>query len=701
MMHPIDSIRRWWKPSHASDAASSGAAPAHSNGNGIGHGKASGNGHAPAAPPAEPPWFAQLARADIPRTLVYPATTLGRLVDQAADRYGNATAVVYGATRWTYAELLAQVNRTAGGLASLGVRRGDRVLLTLPNCPEMVTTFLAVQKLAAVAVNVGPLMGADDLTSVMTMTAPRVAVGLDLQAPLLERAGRDSSVEHWLWVSLQAYQPVLKRLGYQYKLWQGRNGHGEKAQHVELSELLAHAPARPPTVEPDVDRVAVLQATGGTTGTLKLAQLTHRGLVANATQISTWMNCRAGQERFLAVLPMFHVFGLTTCLVAPVFNASSMVLMTRFNAPEMLGLIRRERTTVVPVVPAICAALCDELERQEAKEHRKPAPLDSVRLCVSGAAPLPAPAIERFLRATGAPVIEGYGLTEASPVTHVNLLGKPRPGSIGLPLPDTRVRVIDPDGDPNHPRDVAPGEAGEMYVSGPQVMLGYFANPEQTRHALYTDPTGDVWLRTGDVVRMDAEGFFYVLDRKKDMIIRAGLKVFPGKVEAVLRKLWRVDDVAVVGRADAVKTESVVAVIVTKPAPPPAGRSVPAPTVQQDQDQLAEELRSLCREHLAPYEVPQAFEFADVLPRSALGKLLKRELRKTPTAPAPAPAPAAPESGATPPSGNGRHAPNSNGNGSAGGGNGNGSAKHFNTGNGDAPGGRAAATKPDSKKETV
>jgi len=194
--------------------------------------------------------------------------------------------------------------------------------------------------------------------------------------PLLERAGQGSAVEHWVWVSLQAYQPVLKRLGYQYKLWQGRNGHGQHAQHAALADLLEHAPARPPTVEPDPDRVAVLQATGGTTGTLKLAQLSHRSLLANVTQVSAWMNCRCGQERFLAVLPMFHVFGLTTCLLTPVYNASSMVLMTRFAARETLDLVRRERATVFPLVPAICAGLCDELERQEKKDQRKPPPLE-------------------------------------------------------------------------------------------------------------------------------------------------------------------------------------------------------------------------------------------------------------------------------------------------------------------------------------
>ena len=628
MIRPIDSLRRWWN--HGPEAEPS-ATPAEEYSN--------GNGARPAAgPAAEPPYLAHLDRAEIPRSLVYPTTTLGRILDQTADRFGDATAVVYGQARWTYRELLAQVNRTAGGLASIGVRRGDRVLLTLPNCPEMVTTFLAVQKLGAVAVNVGPLMGADDLTSVMAMTAPRVAVGLDLQASLLNRAGRDSSVEHWLWVSLQGYQPVLKRLGYQYKLWQGGNGHGPRAHHVEMDELLAQAPPRPPTVEPDADRVAVLQATGGTTGTLKLAQLTHRSLLANAMQVSAWMHCRTGQERFVAVLPMFHVFGLTICLVAPVFNAGSMILMTRFNAPDALDTVRRERPTVFPLVPAIVSALCDELERQERKEHRKPAPLDSIRLCVSGAAPLPAASIERFAKIAGAPVIEGYGLTEASPVTHVNLLGKPRPGSIGLPMPDTRVRIVQVDSDPNHPRDVAPGEPGEMWISGPQLMAGYFSNPEQTRTVLTTDEDGVAWLRTGDIARMDAEGFFYVIDRKKDMIIRAGLKVFPAKVEGVLRRHPRVADVAVVGRADEVKTESVVAVVVAKleaARPPSADKTVPPLTVEQDRAKLTEEMRSLCREHLAPYEVPQVFEFASELPRSALGKLLKRELRKAPTAPAP------------------------------------------------------------------
>ncbi|HEV8292277.1 MAG TPA: AMP-binding protein, partial [Tepidisphaeraceae bacterium] len=241
---------------------------------------------------------------------------------------------------------------------------------------------------------------------------------------------------------------------------------------------------------------------------------------------------------------------------------------------------------------------------------------------------------QRFMAITGVEVLEGYGLTEASPVTHVNLLGKSRANSIGLPLPDTRIRVVEIDenksGVPvqwSSIRDVAPGEPGEMLINGPQIMLGYFANPEQTRIALITDNEGNTWLRTGDIVRVDEEGFFHVLDRKKDMIIRSGLKVFPAKVEKVLKSHPLVVDAAVVGRSDPKQTEMVVGVVVVKP--PPEKNDKGQPTDRNAYlEKLSDELRALCREHLAPYEVPKQFEFADSLPRSPLGKLLKRELRK-------------------------------------------------------------------------
>ena len=385
--------------------------------------------------------------AGIPRHLKYPSTTLGRILDQSADRFGDTEALLYNDHRWTYRELLAAVNRMAGGLAHLGVRRGERVLLVLPNCPEFVIAFLAIQKLgAAVVINAEPARrGRDDLQTVVGMTNPRVAIGLDLQAATLHWACRGSTVEHLVYVSLQAYQSVLKRLGYQVKLWQNRdNGHGA-LQHVMLTDLLVHAPARPPTVEADPCSIAVLQATGGTTGTLKLAQLTHRSLLANAMQISVWENAKQGQERVFAVLPMFHVYGLSLCLITSIYTASTIILMTRFNAEEMLELIRRHKPTICPIVPAICDAISNLLEKEQKSDALNIQPLkgSNLRLCISGAAPLSLQTAERFNRLTGAAVVEGYGLTEASPVTHAGVPTDVRIGSIGLPMPDTRVRIAD------------------------------------------------------------------------------------------------------------------------------------------------------------------------------------------------------------------------------------------------------------------
>ena len=617
-----ETMSRWWKEG---------------NGHGNGHGRRGAAATAPAAGAAEdrsirphgngvahdsvePPWFAQRQRAGIPQTLNYTTTTtLGRILDHAADRFGELPAVIYNDKRWTYRELLTQANRMAGGLARLGVRQGDYVLTTLPNCPEYVASFFAIQKLGAVLVNAGPLMGTDDLHAAIALTRPRAMIGLDLHAAPIARAATaaakdGATVEHFVWITLQCYQPVLRRLGYQIKLWQGRErstGGGGGAQHISLDKLLHNAPAKPPTTAPPVDATAVLQPTSGTTGSLKLAQLSHRNLLANAVQVAAWMSAREGQERVLAILPMFHSYGLTMGLIQPVFSAASMVLVTRFDAAQVVELLERERPTIFPMVPAICHALCDEIERRG--EHLA---VGSIRACISGAAPLPKELAERFERLTGgARVVEGYGLSECSPVTHSNLASRPRYGTIGLPMPDTVCRVVDLD---DETREVPVGQPGELLVSGPQVMSGYFRNPGETSRALLKDTDGRTWLRTGDVVRMDEDGFFQVMDRRKDMIIRSGLKVYPAKVEHVLAAHPRVAGVAVIGRAEPLHTEEVVAFVVLK------SPSVPA----SEQPAMADELRAHCRDHLAAYEVPSVFEFVEQIPRSALGKVLKKELRR-------------------------------------------------------------------------
>jgi long-chain acyl-CoA synthetase len=555
--------------------------------------------------PPQPPWLAKLDAAGIPRTLNYPSTTLGRVLDQTADRYGDDPALVYHYDRCNYRELLARTNRLAGALASLGVGKGDRVLLTLPNCPEYVASFFAIQKLGALVVNAGPLVGSDDLSHIIHLTNPHVVIGLDLQAASLDRIGRGTGIEHFIWVTLQTYQSPFKRLGYQIKLWHEYEKHSSAARHHALANLLERAAARPPTILSDPNDIAVLQPTGGTTGTPKLAELSHHSLLANTMQVSLWVNTRMAQETILVVLPMFHVYGLTTCLLTGILSASRLVLLTRFGAAETLEHLRDHRVTMFPLVPAICDALSNEIEAAQ-----QPVGLSSLRLCISGAAPLPPAVAERFEKLTSSKIIEGYGLSEASPVTHANLPGDRRRGTIGIPMPDTHCRIVDWD-DPD--KEVPPGESGELLVSGPQLMRGYFADADQTRRVLTTDAQGRTWLHTGDVAMMQPEGYFVILDRKKDMIIRSGLKIFPGRVEKVLQSHPQVIEAAVIGRADAVHTQVVMAYIVAR---------VPA----EQRESLVGDLRKLCREHLAPYEVPADFRFVDALPRSPLGKLLKKDL---------------------------------------------------------------------------
>lgn len=540
--------------------------------------------------------------------LRYPNTTLGGLLDQTAARFGDVPALIYGESRQTYQELAEQVNRIAAGLRRLEVVKGDRILMVLPNCPEFVAVFLAAQKLGSVLVNAGPLMGADDLRQLIAMTKPRLVVALDLQAPILAPLAASDKEVCWLWVSLKNYQTVWKRMGYRAKLWHSQHRNGFCGRTVQIEDLIANAPSRPPSVAPDLDDIAVLQPTGGTTGTLKVAQLSHRNLLANATQLAVCMRPRLGQERLLAILPMFHVYGLSTCLFTALFNASTLLPVTRFCIGQLLDVIGEQRPTISPLAPAILDPMCDELEQRP-----RPDVIEVFRggIVTSGAAPLTPETFRRFEALTGVGIVQGYGLTEASPVTHANPMDSPRAGSIGLPLPDTQVRLADLQ---DSQRDAAAGEPGELLVSGPQVTIGYLDHPDETQRILSVDRNGRRWLHTGDVVQVDEDGFFYVIDRRKDMINRGGLKVYPAKVERILKMHAQVEDAAVVGRADAVHTEVVVAVLVLK-----------EPAV--DPESFVESLRAQCREHLAPYEVPQTFEFTDSLPRTALGKMQRYQLR--------------------------------------------------------------------------
>ena len=547
------------------------------------------------------------ARLRLPRTLHYPKTTLGQILDQSAARFPEGPALDYCDLHWNYAQLQAQVNRAAAGLAEMGIKPGQRVMLTLPNCPEFVVSFLAVMKLGAVVVNAGPLMGVDDLRKIIEMTEPVLVIALDLQAAHLEEAAGDLDRRHWLWVSLKDYLPVMLRMGYRVKRWRARHGQADASCQMTWRELLEHSPARPPSVAPAYDDIALLQPTGGTTGTLKVAQLSHRNLLSNAAQLAQWVNLQPGQESILGILPTFHVYGLMLGLVTAVYAAGRMLPVTRFKVHQLMDTIRTHRPTMIPLVPAIFDAISDELEREPDSELCE---IFQRAVVMSGAAPLSEQCATRFTQLTRAAIVQGYGLTEASPVTHANPFDAPRATSIGIALPDTQIRIADL-ADPQ--LDVEPGQAGELLIRGPQVFCGYLHNPDETENVLMTDEQGHTWLRTGDVAQVDEDGFVYIIDRKKHMINHSGLKIYPRKVERVLKTHPNVTDAAAVGRPNPKTTEDVVAYVVTVNEP-------------DDLAQFAGELKGLCRHHLAPYEVPAVIEFVDELPRSALGKLLKHRL---------------------------------------------------------------------------
>ncbi len=544
------------------------------------------------------------------RTLNYPTTVLGSVLGETAERYAETPAVIYGNLRWTYQELDGTARRLAAGLGQLGVDAGDSVVVTLPNCPELLSTFFAIQIRGATVVNAGPLMGPDDLRAILGRTRARLVVALDLQAPRVAPLLEEYPHVRWVWASLKGYQTVWRRLGYRLRLWQGGQVFSDGDGRQMLEELTDSEDATDRS-DQHPDSIAVLQPTGGTTGRLKLARLSHRNLLANATQISTCTRLRPAQESIFAVLPMFHVYGLSTGVIAPVLFGGTILPLTRFRCEPMLATLEAHRPTVVPLVPAIAQALCDRMERRPRPDA---AAVLRQALVLSGAAPLPRTTDERFRRVTGGRIIQGYGLTEASPVTHTNPVQAPREGSIGQPLPDTHAFLV---GLHDRSRVVASGEPGELVVEGPQVGHGYFDDPEETAAVFDTDETGHRRLFTGDIAEVDDEGFFYLLDRKKDMINRDGMKIYPAKIEPVLKAHPKVSDAAVVGVPDPVHTEAAVAAI------------VPA---ERDAGKLGEALRTDCQEHLAPYEVPSRFEIFESLPRSPLGKLLKHKLRAQVTA---------------------------------------------------------------------
>ncbi len=499
----------------------------------------------------------------------------------------------------TYRQLQDQTLRFATALFQLGVRKGDRVALMLPNCPQLVVAFYGALRIGAIPVNTNPMYVSREMREQFEDSGCETVVLLDQFYPRLKEIHAATRVRRVIVADVAETLPWHARL--LVRIAQRRKGERVRVpaetDTYSFRDLVRSYPNTPPGANLKPEDVALLQYTGGTTGTPKAAMLTHRNLVANSEQARAWFpRARDGQEIFLGAIPFFHVYGLTSVLLFGVRVGAEIVIIPRPRPVDIvLEAIQRFRVTLFPGVPTLYAAI---------NEHPRVADYDlrSGALCVSGAAPLPREVSERFEALTGGRLVEGYGLTETSPLTHCTpLFGQRRAGSIGLPFPDTEARVVDmTSGEP-----VAPGEEGELEVRGPQVMLGYWGRPEETAEVFH-----EGWLRTGDVARMDPDGFFHVVDRRKDMIDAAGFKVLPREVEEVLFMHPKVREAVVAGVPDAYRGETVKGFVVLKPG----------------ETATEEEIVDFCRLHLAPFKVPRKVEFRSELPKSMVGKYLRRVL---------------------------------------------------------------------------
>ena len=552
-------------------------------------------------PRSDRPWLAAYP-ADVPPQIEAPRMALTEILDRVVERYPDRPALDFFGAETTYRHLAEQVSRAAAALHRLGVGPGTRVALVLPNCPQHVVAFYAVLRVGGIVVEHNPLYTAEELAAQFGDHQAQVAICWSAAVGRVAAAGPATVLS----VDLATGLPLARRLALRVPLpaaRAARAGLGPShppAGALSWERLVAReAPLPAGHPHPRVEDVALLQYTGGTTGTPKAAILTHANLAANAEQSRAWApGLREGRETFLSVLPMFHAYGLTLSLTVAVRIAARVVLLPRFDLDQTLQAIRRTRPAFLPGVPPIYTRLAQAAAQRDAD-------LTSIRYAFSGAMPLPAELVDRWERLTGGLLVEGYGMTETSPIAVANpLSAQRRPGSIGVPYPSTRVRVADPD-DPD--LDVPLGTPGELLVAGPQVFAGYWNHPEETAATLL--PGG--WIRTGDIVTMDADGFLRMVDRAKDLIITGGFNVYPGEVEKVLRRHPDILDAAVVGLPAADGSQTVAAAVVARSGHTPHPQAV----------------RAFCREHLAGYKVPRQIALVPELPRSMIGKALHRQVR--------------------------------------------------------------------------
>ncbi|GAB3064856.1 long-chain-fatty-acid--CoA ligase [Virgibacillus ainsalahensis] len=538
--------------------------------------------------------------SEIPLNITYDKKSLHAFLEENTKRFGKKKALYFMGRELTYEDLHTQVKKMANYMQSLGLRKGDKVAVMLPNCPQAVISYYATLMAGGVVVQTNPLYKERELEYQMKDSEAKIIVCLDILLPRVTNVKGSTELEHTIVTGIKDFLPFPKNLMYPFiqkkqynmvvKAEQSEDTHVWKKMMDNTSDKYKEVEINP------VEDLALLQYTGGTTGYPKGVMLTHFNLVANVQMCKAWLyNTEKEDDVILGVLPFFHVYGMTTVMNMSIMQGSKMVLLPNFKPEEVLKTIHKQKPTLFPGAPTMYIGL---LNHPDIHKYD----LSSIQACISGSAPLPVEIQEQFEKVTGGRLVEGYGLTETSPVTHANFLwGKRINGSIGVPWPDTDAKIINLELNEEAEID----EVGEIVVKGPQVMKGYWNNQEETDNVLK-----DGWFHTGDLGYMDEKGYFYIVDRKKDMIIASGYNIYPREVEEVLYEHESVQEAVVAGIPDSYRGETIKAYVVKKD-----GHTI-----------IEEELNAYCRKHLAAYKVPKLYEFREELPKTAVGKILRRKL---------------------------------------------------------------------------
>jgi len=553
------------------------------------------------------PWLAHYDKG-VPHTIEYPKAPLFYFLEEAAKKYPDRACTIFKGAVISYKEMNALTDHMAAALCDLGVKKGDRVGIFMPNVPQFVIAYFGILKAGGVVVAVNPTYPPDEVITPVNDANIEIIFTLTRFYNTLKNVRERSKLKKIIVSNIKEALPPITSLLFTLAK-EKKEGHYVDAldeRDLWMKDLLRKYEKAPkPNIEITPEDTALFQYSGGTTGVPKGAVAMHKNVVANTMQVRSWfVNSVDGQETYLMAIPLFHVYGMVAGMGVAMASAASMAMVPNArDLKDVLENISKYKTTLFPGVPTLYNAINNHPDVKAGKYN-----LSSIKACLSGSAPLMRETKEEFERLTGGKVFEGYGLSEAPTATHINpLLGVNKTGSIGLPLPDVDVKIISlDDGETELPQ----GEIGEIAIHGPQVMKGYHNMPTETANSLRQLKDGQTWLFTGDIARMDEDGYFYIVDRKKELIKPGGFQVWPREVEEAIASHPKVLEVGVGGIPDPNRGETVKAWIVVKP-----GETL-----------TVEELKAYCKEHLAPYKVPTHYEFRTELPKTTVGKILRREL---------------------------------------------------------------------------